>query len=234
MYASAVSDVKTRCGANYASRVSRSDPPPDQGGQWRPGDAVALRELWTGRVWYARPAVLVRDDADVTMFHVPSGIRFLKPIDALGRPLRIYADEWRLEEDVWEAPDFTLSFAFPGTAYGVILFFDASVLRGYYVNLQAPMTRSRIGFDTVDHLLDIVIAADRTAWSWKDEDELAEAVERGLFTPQEADAFRDWGERAIEHVVNRAPPFDRDWDTWRPDPAWERPRLPADQELLSV
>ena len=168
------------------------------------------------------------------MFHVPTGIRFLKPVDALGRPLRTYTDEWHLEEDVWAAPDFTLSFAFPEIAYGVILFFQSSGLRGYYVNLQAPMTRSRIGFDTVDHLLDVEITADRTAWSWKDEDELAEAVERGLFAPHQADAFKDWGERAIAHVVDRAPPFDRDWDDWRPDPAWAHPSLPANQELLSV
>jgi predicted RNA-binding protein associated with RNAse of E/G family len=202
--------------------------------RFQPGDAVALREIWHGRVWAARPTILVADEPGMTMFHVPSGIRYLKPVDEHGRPLRLYTDVWRLEEDVWEAPNFSLSFAFPETAYGVILFFDASALRGFYVNLQAPLTRSPIGFDTVEHLLDIVIAADRSSWSWKDEGELSEAVRRGLFTAKQATAFRTWGERAVRHVVDGEPPFDRDWSTWRPDPTWQRPRLPGAPQLLRV
>ncbi len=204
------------------------------GTRFRPGDAVVLREIWNGRVWYARPAILVADEPRVTMFHVPSGIRFLKPVDEHRRPLRLYSDAWRLEEDVWHAPDFTLSFAFPGTAYGVILLFDASTLRGYYVNLQDPLTRSPIGFDTVEHLLDVVIDPDRSSWSWKDEDELSEAVRRGLFTAEQASTFRSWGERAIRHIVNGEPPFDRDWSRWRPDPSWRRPRLPRTSRVLTV
>ena len=198
------------------------------------GGTVALRELWDGRVWYARPAIVVADEPGVTMLHVPSGITFFKPVDKSGRPLRTYVDVWRLEEDVWEAPDFTLSFAFPQTSYAVILFFEASALRGYYVNLQAPLARSPIGFDTVEYLLDVVIEADRSRWSWKDEGELAEAVRRGLFTPEQASTFRSWGERAVRHVVDGEPPFDRDWSTWRPDPFWRRPELPETPRLLRV
>jgi predicted RNA-binding protein associated with RNAse of E/G family len=95
------------------------------------------------------------------------------------------------------------------------------------VNLERPLERTAIGFDTVDHALDVVIELDRSSWRWKDEEELAEAVRDGLFTPEEAADFRAWGERAVDRVLSREPPFDRDWLGWRPDPGWPRPELSA-------
>ena len=57
-----------------------------------------------------------------------------------------------------------------------------------------------------------------------------EAVARGMLTPAEAHEVRWAGERAIEHVLLHEPPFDVDWSSWRPDPAWgplELPDLPG-------
>jgi predicted RNA-binding protein associated with RNAse of E/G family len=192
----------------------------------RPGDAVAIRELWNGRVWYARPAVVVTDDPALRMFHVPAHVRCRIPIDARGDPLRIPTDDWTLADEERGA-GWNLSFAFPETAYAVILPFHGTTneLLGYYVNLQSPLTPSAVGFDTVDHLLDVTIPADRSSWAWKDEDELAVAIERGLFTAEDAASFRSWGERAVEHVLRPEPPFDRDWSDWRPDPSWATPFL---------
>jgi hypothetical protein len=34
------------------------------------------------------------------------------------------------------------------------------------------------------------------------------------------------GERAVRRILDREPPFDRDWTTWRPDPSWPVPILP--------
>ena len=100
------------------------------------------------------------------------------------------------------------------------------------MNLQTPLVRTSVGFDTVEHLLDVTIPPDRSSWSWKDEDELAEAIAHGLFTEEDAAWFRYWGERAVEHVLLREPPFDEDWSAWRPDPAWEEPSLPPDWDLV--
>jgi hypothetical protein len=96
------------------------------------------------------------------------------------------------------------------------------------VNLQSPLVSTAIGFDTVEHVLDVVIAADRSSWRWKDEDELDEAVARGIFSAADVSTFRAWGERAVAHVVDRRPPFDRDWSGWRPDPSWTEPVLPSE------
>src|SRR3990170_2130516 len=45
-----------------------------------PGDTVALREIWGGRVWYARPAVVVTDEQNLTMFHVPPHVLCKEPV----------------------------------------------------------------------------------------------------------------------------------------------------------
>jgi hypothetical protein len=38
---------------------------------FEPGATVAIREIWDGRVWYARPATVVRDEPNLTMLLVP-------------------------------------------------------------------------------------------------------------------------------------------------------------------
>ena len=55
-----------------------------------------------------------------------------------------------------------------------------------------------------------------------------------MFSEEDAAWFRYWGERAVEHVLLREPPFDRDWSTWRPDPSWETPELPTGWDLVAV
>ena len=41
----------------------------------------------------------------------------------------------------------------------------------YFVNLEAPLARSAVGFDSRDHVLDICVRAD-PSWYYKDRDEL--------------------------------------------------------------
>ena len=200
----------------------------------RPGETVVLREVWRGRVWYARPATVVADEANLRAFYVPPGVVALKPVDGAGRSLRLYTDEWSLAE-VRRGGNGFLSFAFPDTPYAVILGYTPSgELSEYYVNLQSPLRSTPIGFDTTEHLLDVVIPPDRSGWTWKDEDELDEAVARGWFSEHDVAWFRYWGERAIEHVLLREPPFDRNWTGWHPDPAWPAPALPDDATVLAV
>jgi hypothetical protein len=199
---------------------------------YEPGASIAIRELWNGRVWYARPATVVRDEPNLTMLLVPPHVRAKEPVDLTGEPLRIPTADWTLQ-DTERGDTWNLSFAFPDTPYSVILGYEASGdLREYYVNLQTPLARAQTGFDTVEHILDVTIPPDRSTWAWKDEDELAEAIEGGLFTEEDAAWFRYWGERAVEHILLREPPFDEDWSSWRPDPGWSDPVLPPDWDLV--
>jgi hypothetical protein len=62
---------------------------------------------------------------------------------------------------------------------------------------------------------------------WKDEDELAHAVELELFSAEEAAAIRAAGERVIA-----ARPWPTGREDWRPDPAWALPRLPKGWDVV--
>ncbi len=198
---------------------------------WAPGDAIVLRETWGGQVFEARPAIIVHDLPEQTTFFVAAFTRCGVALDEAGEQLRFPDRPWHL--GVRERDDHgVLSFAWPDTPYSILLLSEPDGSpRGWYVNLQAPLTRTAIGFDTVDHLLDVVIAPDRSSWAWKDEDELAEGIALGLFSEEDAASFRFWGERAIEHLLLRLPPFDQTWEDWRPDPSWSMPALPDGWEI---
>ncbi|HEX5938035.1 MAG TPA: DUF402 domain-containing protein [Actinomycetota bacterium] len=195
--------------------------------RFSPGDPIVLREIWDGRIWGAFPAIVVEDERDVFVNLVPAGVTTVRATGDDGSPLRLPAERWSLARTPW-ARWRVLAFSFAGERYAVLLFWnepDDSFL-GYYVNVETNLGRTPIGFDYVDHLLDVVIPADRSEWSWKDEDELDVAVARGIYTAEDAAAFRSAGERGLRRVLDGAPPFDRDWSDWRPDPAWPTPTLP--------
>jgi protein associated with RNAse G/E len=197
---------------------------------WDPGDPVALREVWLGRIWAARPAILVEDLPEQQTFFVPANNTWKCAADVDGNWLRLPPEDgapWVLGDRL-SSRKSALSFAWPDTAYAVIAYFDAKnggFLR-WYVNLQTPLRRISAGFEYTDHVLDLIVEPDLERWSWKDEEELAEAVARGLFTQELAAGFHEAGERALARLQRREPPFDRDWSTWRPDPAWQKPSLP--------
>ena len=217
--------VKAETGADIVPRVQRFSH------RFGPGDPIVLRELWVGRVFEARPMLVVQDEPDQTMLYLPGGVRCGLPIGHDGRELRLPDREWRLEVRP-RGPQPALSFAWPETPYAVLLWVAEDARRVWYVNLEQPLERTRFGFDTVDHALDVLIELDGSSWRWKDEEELAEAVHDGLFTEAEAAEFRRWGERAVERVLSGTPPFDRDWSRWQPDPSWRVPELPEGWDRL--
>lgn len=109
----------------------------------------------------------------------------------------------------------------PGSDHSVHVVWDESWrLLYWYINLEEDRRRNAKGFDFEEHVLDLVAEPDMASWRWKDEDELAEAVERGLFTPQREKEFRKEGERALEWLLARRPPYDRRWEDWRAPLAW--------------
>jgi hypothetical protein len=193
---------------------------------WSPGDVVTLREVWRGRVWEARPAIVVRDDPELRIFYRGAGTVAQIPVDTDGREMRLPLGHWRFAE--WRAQRNVLSFVLPETAYAVLALSDgpAHEFLGWYINLEDPPRESPIGFDTTDHVLDVLIPPDRSTWTWKDEDELEETISLGLFSPDDAVRFREEGERAARAIIERRSPFDEPWEEWRPDPAWPQPHLP--------
>jgi predicted RNA-binding protein associated with RNAse of E/G family len=117
-----------------------------------------------------------------------------------------------------------LWFTRPASAHAIGQFWqgDAREFAGWYGNLQAPLLRTAVGFDTADHVLDIDITPART-WRLKDEDEFAAAQRLGHLSRAEAAAIRAEGENVIAALEQGASPFNAGWEAWRPDPTWSTP-----------
>lgn len=202
---------------------------------WNAGDPVVLREIWKDRIWAARPVTVVDDAPEVKMFYVHAGMRWKSPADPNGEWLRLPAGNWILADRV-STKRHALSFAWPDLDYAVLANWDANSneFLGWYINLQTTLHRTAMGFDYVDHVLDVVVAPDRSSWEWKDEDEFSEAQKLGLISATEARAIREEGELAIERLTNHLPPFDRFWEEWKPNAAWNPPDLPPEWDKREV
>ena len=181
-------------------------------------------------MWSARPAVVVQDAAEQVMLYIPVGARWLVPVRD-GRRLKIPQPDFELVERTNDDAH-VLSFAWPDALAAVLLVSrpDWSPLH-WYVNLEDPLRRSAIGFDTLDRQLDAIVAFDGT-WRWKDEDELAESIRLGRLAAADEPQLRAAAERAARRIGGGEPPFDRDWTSWRPDPAWPVPQLPEGWERV--
>jgi Protein of unknown function (DUF402) len=95
---------------------------------------------------------------------------------------------------------------------------------GWYVNLQEPFRRTKIGIDTQDLELDIVVSVDGS-WQYKDDEELDAWIERGRWTPAEVAAIWAEGKRICQMLDAGERWWSDEWATWRPDPDWPLPRL---------
>jgi uncharacterized protein len=190
---------------------------------FEPGESAALREIWEGRIWSARPVTVVEDAEEQITLFIRAGARWMAPFRN-GQRLKIQQAEYELMEQPYKA--HVLSFAWPGNPAAVLLFYGSDWSPSHwYVNLEDPLRRSPVGFDTLDHKLDVIVELDGS-WRWKDEDQFVEVIDRGLLDPGQGRGLRNEAEGAVRRIVEHEPPFDRDWYGWRPDPAWPPPTLP--------
>jgi len=184
----------------------------------RRGEVVALREIWKGRVWNARPWIVVHDRPEQLALFIPRGTPTKVP-EGSGIP----RDDWRLRDG--EFGHDALRLTEPGRAHSILLFWRDDRFRSWYVNLERPLRRSAVGFDYLDLELDIVVEPDRS-WHFIDEDEFEEAQRLGVIAPDEAEDVRAEAARVIERIERWDRPFCEGWEKWRPDAAWRQPDLP--------
>ena len=210
--------------------VAVSSPAP----HWQPGNQILVRYRRRGPVSYAYPVTVVHDGPDHTALFLRAGTPIKRRVMPDGTPFQRrlpYAEAvqlpLRVGDGVW-GHNHALILLREGDAHDIRLFWGEVdwAFRGWYVNLQRPVTRVPTGLDTADHVLDIWVEPDGR-WSWKDEDEMATAVELGRFTAGEAAAIRAEGERVIAAIEARKWPFDTSLVDWRPDPSWPVPVVPG-------
>ena len=198
---------------------------------FRPGDPILLREVWRDRVWTARPVIVVEDSPQLVALYIATGSTWKRPFNIDGMPKRIPAGDWQLRDDLWT--NDVLRISLPGERFSILPIHDEQrQLRFWYLNIETPLRRTGLGFDYMDQALDIIVSPDLSEWRWKDEDELALAVDLGLYTSLQANDIRSAGEHALTLFLARRPPFDRDWDRWRPPADWTVPGLPGRWDIL--
>lgn len=186
---------------------------------------IARREVWRGLAYAAIPVVVVRDEPELLAVYVPEGA-----------PFGFHDEDWPPGPHPWRQYGSwrghgMLALHRPGAAHAVHVFWTgpARRFRRWYVNLQAPYRRTEIGFDTLDHVLDLWSTDGRT-WHWKDDEALERRAAEGYFTEAEAAAIRAEARRFEDEVCEEGPWWDLTWADWRPDPAWRVPELPAGWE----
>jgi hypothetical protein len=184
---------------------------------WKPGETIVLRGMWRDQIWWAIPVTVVRDEPDLIALYWRAGTpnkipdRRVTPQDLLSEQSPPLIDSQWVNTDV-------LMLVPPAASYAVYAMWEAGHTHFlcWYVNLQTPMIRSPLGFDTTDNILDIVIQPDCSAWWWKDEDEFQEAVELGVYSPEHAQAIRAEGEAVIQQMQAGLPPFCDGWESRLP------------------
>jgi hypothetical protein len=202
---------------------------------WVRGDQIVLRYRWGDRLAFVHPVTVVSDTPDCIALYLAMGTPIKAPVghDGLPIPRSLPYEErsalpWRLGDGIWREHS-VLWLMHPGAAHAIGLFWrgEKRAFVGWYGDLQSPLVRTATGFDTVDHVLDVDIAADGS-WEWKDEDEFAAAQCLGHISPEQAAAIRAEGEAVIAALEPRKWPFNSGWETWQPDPTWPLPTLPSE------
>ena len=190
-----------------------------------PMESLLLRHVMCGRIVMALPSVVVERSPELLVTWIDAGTPIAYPLGRANGRLRPF-DEWTVDLRSWVGPG-RLELTPVGQRHSIRLIRgdDGSFL-GWYVNLQAPLAESRLGFDTTDWQLDLWIEPTGDI-HWKDEDDLEQAVELGILTPQDAAHAHEEAHRVI-----REWPFPTGWEDWRRDPAWTTPALPDGWDVV--
>jgi hypothetical protein len=203
--------------------------------RWMPGEAVALRGIYNNRVWYMQTALVVHDTPEEIVLAVLPGAECSAPVEyihgkhgALGHYDRwgnYLANRWNMEKYLWRTNRLLILLE-PEKYYSRMFFWEHKTgdFRCYYINFQLPFHRSEIGFDTLDLELDIVIEPT-LEWFWKDVENYQKGIHCGVIRGEWTEQIEKAKQEVFQILENRDYPFDGSWRDWKPNPAWQPPRL---------
>ena len=199
---------------------------------WNTGEQILVREWLQDKLWAGLPFTVVADTPELIALYISPGTPLVAPRT---RPTikDMLEGRWTLVDHKWIG-EGSLWLSVPGASYSVQIYWNEGrdTLDRWKINLEEPLRRTRFGFDYKDWLLDILISPDKSEWRWKDEDEITEAVEIGLMSPERAREFYAEGERGLKRLLADEAPFDKNWASWHPDEAWSTPKFPEEWDVL--
>jgi len=199
------------------------------------GENIVLREIWDGKIWGAYPVIVVQDTPDLLVLYRPTGSIAKRRVSLRGDRVTAFERKHKLwslsdvvRDDIW-----MLKLTIPGESYSVIAFWNSAdnSFKCWYINLEDVASRSSVGIDYTDLILDLIIQPNLKDWYWEDEDELHEAIEAGLISRGKAESLYEKGMQVRDMIMSGGSVFN-DWQQWQPDPTWLTPVLPERWDVI--
>ena len=192
---------------------------------WLPGENATLRGVGRKVIW-AYPTIVVQDKDDLIALYLPAGVHGKNTDHRVSVQEYFSSEKIKILNHTWERTD-VLMLIVPGESFSTYIMWDTGTknLDCWYINLQEPIRRTPIGFDTMDHVLDVVVSPDMITWNWKDEDEFTEAKKIGFYSPEQDREIWSEGEKAIRLLTSDRRAFYERWKDWQAKPEWEIPKL---------
>jgi protein associated with RNAse G/E len=208
----------------------------DSGLVFEAASQIVVREEWDGLLWSARPVVVVSDDGEDLVHWNPAGtvgcVATSRSVPGRGDLPAAERQLLSLETRTWHyrglaARGTSLTFVRTGSWASVApTWFPDGRFAHWYVNFQQPIERRADGYDTLDLVIDIVVAPDGS-WVWKDVEHFQAARKRGIFGSEIEDAVHREAERLVQAIEARSGPFSASWTEWRAPQDWAPPELPT-------
>ena len=192
---------------------------------WSAEQSITLRGVGI-KVFWAFPTIVIKDQPDLTVLYMPAGVLGRNVTHKPTTKELFSLTELKIVECTWQRTD-VLMLIVPGEAFSTYIMWETGTknLDCWYVNLQEPIKRTSIGFDTMDNMLDVVISPDMSEWEWKDEDEFAEAQKVGFYSSAKAREIWNEGEKAVRLITLERRSLYEEWEKWQANPNWEIPKL---------
>ncbi|GAA1862190.1 DUF402 domain-containing protein [Myceligenerans crystallogenes] len=196
-----------------------------------PGETVVRREIMRGEPWIAIPQICVRDDGDLLVTYTPTGAEFGYLPDGEGE-FPIGPHPWKVKGSTHWHGHGRLELHWTGVEHSLFLFWagEDRAFQGWYFNLEDAPRRTPMGFDTLDHELDVWWAADAETYEFKDVEDFERTGPARY--PGRMEAIRAEGDRIAALLDAGQTWWDKSWADWTPDPAWTARPLRADWHQL--
>lgn len=205
--------------------------------RWNPGELIVRREVlglgptpppdprpdWHGRPWEALPVFVVEDSPDRLVSYIAEGAEIGFVDGDWPTPSGLHP--WHGRER-WSGHG-CLMVQRIGDPYAVWHFWTGPerAFTCWYLNLQADVARTSIGYDTQDFELDFVVFPDGS-WLVKDLEVLDDRVAEGRFTAELVDWIRGLGDEISADLDAGHHWWDMSWRDWEPPTSWVNPQLP--------
>ena len=207
---------------------------------WNEGENVLLRGVYNGRPTYVQSVRVVKDTPEETALLIWPGAECVAPSGYIHHGHDSHWDRWsetltntlQLEKYFWHTNRFLILLE-PEKFYSTIYIWIAASSKFvcYYINFQLPFHRTRLGFDTLDLDLDLVIWTSYE-WEWKDMDEYQHGIRTGGIQSDWVKEIERAKKEVFARLEKRLYPLNSSWLNWRPGPNWTVPYLPENWEVV--